>query len=540
MKRSPLLLSVVTLIALSAFSAPQAQEAPKPDLLRQYLSETDAARKGELRTKLTSLGGPALREAIAKLAYPKAGQTGALEFETLCPDGFKRPYYMHVPPKYDEARRYPLIIWLHGGVSGAPAEAASGAIEMWQQALGDDWSEEVMVLAPAAIAADTTEDARWWRDKGQLNVLHMLKEVKLAFNVDDERVFVTGMSDGGSGAFALAARRPDAFSGFIPMVGHPLVPSFDGTCMFWENLSKVRIYAISGGKDRLYPAAQVAQVVAEANQNGASIEHKIYEEAGHDLSYAPKEIPRILEDMVGKWRRDMALASLDWSTDSPAMGRRAWLEITELADLGDLNAKDLKATPRSGQARVVLGITMNPELDVTDPVVVDSVAKDSVAEAMGIKAGDVIVGLDKAKIGNLNDLRAALARKKAGDDVEVEIERDGKSQTLKGKFPQAKSSSGQLMARIKASTRTVKGERGMERHFELLAANAGKLTLFLTADDVAAGRLSVSINGKAMTFDGLAHDAAFILSEFERTGDRKLPYVARLHIDVAVALKGAK
>ncbi|NUO17121.1 MAG: hypothetical protein HUU03_11845, partial [Planctomycetaceae bacterium] len=86
----------------------------------------------------------------------------------------------------------------------------------------------------------------------------------------------------------------------------------------------------------------------------------------------------------------------------------------------------------------------------------------------------------------------------------------------------------------------VKGERGMERHFELLAANAGKLTLFLTADDVAAGRLSVSINGKAMTFDGLAHDAAFILSEFERTGDRKLPYVARLHIDVAVALKGAK
>ncbi len=284
----------------------------------------------------------------------------------------------------------------------------------------------------------------------------------------------------------------------------------------------------------------VAQVVAEANQNGASIEHKIYEEAGHDLSYAPKEIPRILEDMVGKWKRDMALASLDWSTDSPAMGRRAWLEITELADLGDLNAKDLKATPRSGQARVVLGITMNPELDVTDPVVVDSVAKDSVAEAMGIKAGDVIVGLDKAKIGNLNDLRAALARKKAGDDVEVEIERDGKSQTLKGKFPQAKSSSGQLMARIKASTRTVKGERGMERHFELLAANAGKLTLFLTADDVAAGRLSVSINGKAMTFDGLAHDAAFILSEFERTGDRKLPYVARLHIDVAVALKGAK
>lgn len=540
MKRSPLLLSLVTLVALSAFSAPQAQEAAKPDLLRQYLSETDATKKVELRAKLTGMGGPALREAIGKLAYSKAGQTGALEFETLCPDGFKRPYYMHVPPKYDPARRYPLIIWLHGGVSGAPADAASGAIEMWQQALGDDWSDEVMVLAPAAIAADTTDDARWWRDKGQLNVLHMLKEVKLAFNVDDDRVFVTGMSDGGSGAFALAARRPDTFSGFMPMVGHPLVPSFDGTCMFWENLAKVRIYAISGGKDRLYPAAQVAQVVAEANQNGASIEHKIYEDAGHDLSYAPKEIPRILADMVGKWKRDLGLASLDWSTDSPAMGRRAWLEITELADLGDLNAKDLKAVPRSGQARVVLGITLNPELEVTDPVVVDSVAKDSVAEAMGIKAGDVIVGLDKAKIANLNDLRAALGKKKAGEDVEVEVERDGKTQTLKGKFPLPKSASGQLMARVKAGTRTAKGERGMERHFELLVTQAGKLSLLLTAEDVAAGRVTVNINGRALVFDGLAEDAAFILAEFERTGDRKLPFVARLDIDVAAALKGTK
>ncbi len=323
-------LSLFTLALLAHSSAvAQEKDAPKPDLLRQYLSEKDAAKKKELRAKLVALGAPALREAISQLGFEKPKELGSLEFATKCPDGFEHPYFMHVPPQYETGKRYPLVIWLHGGVNGAPAEAASSAIEMWQQALGDKWANEVMVLAPACIAQDTTEDAFWWRDKGQRNVLHMLREVKQRFNVDDNKVFITGMSDGGSGAFGFAGRRPDSFAGYFPLVGHPLVPASDGTRMFWENFKGAKVYAVSGGKDRLYPAKMVAGLVKEANENGASIEHKIYEEAGHDLTFAPKEMPIILEDKIAKWTRDIALKEIDWSTDSAAMGRRAWLAITE-------------------------------------------------------------------------------------------------------------------------------------------------------------------------------------------------------------------
>ena len=187
-------LSLFTLALLAHSSAvAQEKDAPKPDLLRQYLSEKDAAKKKELRAKLVALGAPALREAISQLGFEKPKELGSLEFATKCPDGFEHPYFMHVPPQYETGKRYPLVIWLHGGVNGAPAEAASSAIEMWQQALGDKWANEVMVLAPACIAQDTTEDAFWWRDKGQRNVLHMLREVKQRFNVDDNKVFITGM-----------------------------------------------------------------------------------------------------------------------------------------------------------------------------------------------------------------------------------------------------------------------------------------------------------------------------------------------------------
>lgn len=537
--RSMLLCAMALLVSQAAVVA-QEKEAPKPDLLRQYLGEKDEAARKDLRAKLIALGAVELQSAISKLSFAKPNDLGALEFETKCPDGFTRPYFMHVPPKYDAAKSYPIIVWLHGGVAGAPAEAASEAIMMWEQALGEKWSEEVMVLAPAAIAGDTSEEAVWYRDAGQRNVLHMLKDARLRFNIDDSRVFLTGMSDGGSGSFGFACRRPDTFAGYFPMVGHPLIPAMVGTPMFWENFGGSKVYAISGGKDRLYPAAMVAKLIDEANKNGASIEHKIYPEAGHDLSYAADEMPKIL-DMVAKWQRELALAEIDWSSNNTSMGRRSWLQITELADLGDKNAKDLVATPRTGQARVMLGITINPESEPTDPVVVESVAEGSVAESIGIEVGDTITKFDGAKTGNLMELRAALDKKNLGDEFSVTLERGGVEKTIKGKFPTPKPMAADLMARVKAVQKPLKAkdEKGSVHGtlFELSVTNASKLTLYLTAEQVKLGKAVVSINGgEGIVFEKLAEDAETVLAEFERYGDRKSPFVAKIEINVAKQL----
>jgi PDZ domain/Dienelactone hydrolase family len=539
-------LAALVLFAFALLSHPtaiaQEMDAPKPDLLREYLSEKDAEKKKELRAKLIALGASALREAIAQLGFEKPKELGSLEFATKCPDGFEHPYYMHVPPQYETGKRYPLVIWLHGGVNGAPAEAASSAIEMWQQALGEKWSNEVMVLAPACIARDTTEDAFWWRDKGQRNVLHILREVKQRFNVDDNKVFITGMSDGGSGSFGFAGRRPDSFAGYFPLVGHPLVPASDGTRMFWENLKGAKIYAVSGGKDGLYPAKMVAGLVKQANENGASIEHKIYEEAGHDLSFAPKEMPIILEDKIAKWTRDIALKEIDWSTDNTAMGRRAWLAISEIAEMGEKNAKDFAATPRSPQARVMLGIQISPDAEQTDPVVVEVVAPEGVAEAMGIKEGDTIVKLDDTAVANIGELREALGKKAPGDEVRVTVERGGKQLELKGRFPKPDAKV-DVLARVNAfaSLLTSKNEKVGDKctFFDLTVSNVSKLTIYLTAEQVKLGKAIININdGNRFQVD-LAESAELVLAEYERSGDRTLPYVGKIEIDIAKQL-GAK
>jgi len=63
-------------------------------------------------------------------------------------------------------------------------------------------------------------------------------------------------------------------------------------------------------------------------------------------------------------------------------------------------------------------------------VLVESVQKDSPAEKAGIRVGDLVIGVDGKDVESSNDLRKALAEKKEGDSVRIEILRGRARQTL--------------------------------------------------------------------------------------------------------------
>jgi S1-C subfamily serine protease len=93
---------------------------------------------------------------------------------------------------------------------------------------------------------------------------------------------------------------------------------------------------------------------------------------------------------------------------------------------------ELMASGRpSGPARPWLGLTTDEK---GDGLVVRRVTEKSPAEQAGIKAGDRIVGVGKARPRSLGDLyRAIWGLGQAGVMVPLEIERDGASQSLEVK-----------------------------------------------------------------------------------------------------------
>lgn len=93
-----------------------------------------------------------------------------------------------------------------------------------------------------------------------------------------------------------------------------------------------------------------------------------------------------------------------------------------------------------------LGVTVNSLSDqlkeyfgVKDGVLVTSVSDDSAAAKAGVKAGDVIVSLNGARIDSPSELREEMAGVDAGAEFTLEITRDKKPMTLKGKAEERRS-----------------------------------------------------------------------------------------------------
>ena len=73
---------------------------------------------------------------------------------------------------------------------------------------------------------------------------------------------------------------------------------------------------------------------------------------------------------------------------------------------------------------------------VKEGVLVKSVQADSAAQKAGIKAGDVITGINGSKVYESSDVNRALERLEDGGEFTVEVVRDKKTQSLKGKIEQ--------------------------------------------------------------------------------------------------------
>jgi serine protease Do len=82
---------------------------------------------------------------------------------------------------------------------------------------------------------------------------------------------------------------------------------------------------------------------------------------------------------------------------------------------------------------------------VKDGALVKSVQEGSAAEKAGIKAGDVITGVNGSHVYDPSDISRAVNRLESGAEFSVEIVREHKTQTLKGKLETPARRSGTRM-----------------------------------------------------------------------------------------------
>ncbi|HEX2203150.1 MAG TPA: alpha/beta fold hydrolase [Longimicrobium sp.] len=164
-------------------------------------------------------------------------------------------YLLHLPFEYnaDTTRRFPLILYLHGGsLRGADPERLR---RMGLPAVAErDSAFPFIVLSPLL------PEGRLWTDTEALMAL--LEDVQARYRVDAGRVYVTGHSVGGNGAWYAAYRHPERFAAAIPMAG-PTIP-------WWATrLKDVPVWAFHGARDTIVPLSETTEMVDALRREGA-------------------------------------------------------------------------------------------------------------------------------------------------------------------------------------------------------------------------------------------------------------------------------
>lgn len=120
--------------------------------------------------------------------------------------GLYLPYTIWLPEQITSDDSLPLFLFLHGA-----SQNHLGHFQPWVDGVID---------APAIVIAPTgAGELSFYKEEGEVDILASMQDVIAHYGVDEDQVFLSGLSMGGQGTFSVGTHRPDLFAAAIPFIG---------------------------------------------------------------------------------------------------------------------------------------------------------------------------------------------------------------------------------------------------------------------------------------------------------------------------------
>lgn len=184
------------------------------------------------------------------------------------------PYLLFLPEAYesDKSRRWPLLVFLHGSLE-------RGEDPNLLRAHGIPRVVEQQPDFPFVVVSPQCPDRSWW----QMRIVTLgllLNETLATLAVDPDRVYLTGVSMGGYGAWHLGARYPERFAAVAPICGYGLVSQ--GFPARVCKLRNVPVWTFHGALDNVVPLWETERLVDTLRACGGNVRLTVYPDSGHD------------------------------------------------------------------------------------------------------------------------------------------------------------------------------------------------------------------------------------------------------------------
>lgn len=225
----------------------------------------------------------------------------------VSPAGERMIYYLYVPHPYDPARTYPLVLLLHGGgeVAKASKTLAQNAHVLLSQHYVRVWaSPTVQQRWPCFVVVPQVEaPARWVNvaaktgsytlatvpSESLLLAQSILTALQQQYpTINTRRIYLTGLSMGGYGAWEMAERWPGTFAAVAPIAGA-------GDPSLAYELATVPVWAFQGAGDPVVPISGTRDMIHAIEASGGHPRYTEFSGGGHEIWGKVYSDPRFLD-----------------------------------------------------------------------------------------------------------------------------------------------------------------------------------------------------------------------------------------------------
>jgi predicted peptidase len=200
-------------------------------------------------------------------------------------DRGKLPYRLLKPKDYDPKQKYPLVVFLHG----AGERGTDNKVQL-VHGMADFASDKIMeaypafVIAPQCPAEKQWVDVPWSADEHKMpdkpstplkQTLEVVASMQKEFAIDADRIYITGLSMGGFGAWDAIQRQPDLFAACAPICG-------GGDATLAEKIKNVPVWAFHGDEDGAVKVRRSRDMIDAIKAAGGAPKYTEYKGVGHD------------------------------------------------------------------------------------------------------------------------------------------------------------------------------------------------------------------------------------------------------------------
>ena len=313
-------------------------EAPAPAdlrslslLVQEYLEAGDGAKAADALKQILRHPGADLStvEPLVRSGQPYSPQPVGLQpGRPVLVRGRTYRYGLSVPSSYRPTKAYPLVVCLHGaGFTG------DSYLARWESRLGNEY----------ILACPTLLNGNWWSRKAEDLVLATIRTVRARYRIDADRILLTGMSNGGIGAYLIGMHQAPLFAGVAPMAS-----GLDDVLFpFLQNLLHTPVYIIHGKYDQVMPVELSRSIVDELTRLGYTFVYREHH-SRHPMAgghFFPREELGDLVAWFSAQRRDPLPKRVTVIRDASHLTAFSWVRIDatdRIASFSDqlINSRD--------------------------------------------------------------------------------------------------------------------------------------------------------------------------------------------------------